>query len=183
MRQSSVYISYIARVFIAHASVETTAIHCTAVNDGLIFHLVELVFQAFNTLGVEGTSCKTKVSQLNMPSAVDKEVLGRHDAESILAIGYENEMKALDLWFEITMDVAKRVEFSDTSEHFGDIEASVFLFQNARVVEKRAEIAARDIFHCKVNVLLVLECVEKLNKPRSLRSRENISFHEYMSDL
>jgi hypothetical protein len=51
----------------------------------------------------------------------------------------------------------------DREEHFGRVEAGVFVVEDARGVDERAEVAARDVFHCEVDVFFVLECVEELD--------------------
>jgi hypothetical protein len=44
------------------------------------------------------------------------------------------------------MNVSELVEFVDRTEHLGNIESSVLLFEDARVVEECPEIATRDVF-------------------------------------
>lgn len=49
-------------------------------DDLVVFHSVELDTQGLNALGVQLPSGETKVSKLDMPLAVHKEVLG-HEVE------------------------------------------------------------------------------------------------------
>jgi hypothetical protein len=48
------------------------------------------------------------------------------------------------LRFQVPMDVPKLVQFRHAREHLWDVEPRVFLFEDARVVEEGAEVAAGD---------------------------------------
>jgi hypothetical protein len=75
------------------------------------------------------------------------------------------------------------MEFVDGGEHFCDVEAGVFLFEDARVGEEGAEVAAWDVFHGEVDVFCVLEGVEETDEPWGLCGGEDVAFDEDVSDL
>lgn len=114
-----------------------------------------------NLLRVERTGGETKVGQLDVASAIYKEVLR----------------------LEVTVNVAKLVKLVDTGKHLCGIEAGVFLLENAGVVQEGSEVSTRNILHGKVDVFLVLESVEETYEPRSLDGGENVSLDENMLDL
>lgn len=92
-------------------------------------------------------------------------------------------MAATHLWLEISMNVTEDVKLIDGHEHLGGIEASMLLAENARVVEKSAEVTARHVFHGEKDVLGILECIQEANKPGCSCRRENVSLGEHMANL
>jgi hypothetical protein len=72
----------------------------------------------------EKASSETKIGELDVPSAVDEEILG----------------------LEITMDVSKLMQGVDAEKHLRYIESGMSVVENPSVVEQSAEVAAWDIF-------------------------------------
>lgn len=64
------------------------------------------------------------------------------------------------LGLQISMNVSKLVEFINGGEHFTYVKASVYFLEDARIIEKRPEIASRDIFHGQVNKMGILKRIE-----------------------
>ena len=58
------------------------------------------------------------------------------------------------------MNIPKLMELVNRHEHLRDIEAGVFFFENTTIVHQGPEIAARDIFHGKINVRCILESIQ-----------------------
>lgn len=73
------------------------------------------------------------------------------------------------------MDVSESMELVHGGEHFADIESSMFLLQNTGIVQERPEVAPRDVLHREVDVIDVLEGVEKSNQPRRLGRRQDVA--------
>jgi hypothetical protein len=59
----------------------------------------------------------------------------------------------------------------------------VFLLEDAGIVQECAEVAARDIFHSKIDKLRILEGVEKPNKPGGLGRGEDVTLHQNVANL
>lgn len=55
-------------------------------------------------------------------------------------------MRSTCLWFQITVDVPKFVEFVHTDEHLSSIEAGMFFLEHTRVVKQRSEVTTWDVF-------------------------------------
>lgn len=70
------------------------------------------------------------------------------------------------------MNVPKLVQLVDCNKHLTDVEKDMPHGKNGtcRVIEERAEIASRDVFHGQVDEVVILEGVEEAYKPRGLRS-------------
>jgi hypothetical protein len=51
----------------------------------------------------------------------------------------------------------------DREEHFSRVEAGVFVVEDARGIDEGAEVTARDVFHCEVDVFFILKGVEELD--------------------
>jgi len=62
----------------------------------------------------------------------------------------------------------------------------MFFFENSRVVQKSTEIASRNVFHSKIDVLGILECIEKANEPWCFGCSENVTLDKdvaYLEDI
>ena len=59
------------------------------------------------------------------------------------------------------MKVTELVQFVHSHEHLANVEAGVLLLQYTGVVEECAKVTTGDVFHCEIDVMWVLECVEK----------------------
>ncbi len=81
------------------------------------------------------------------------------------------------------MDITQFMQLVDSGEHFADVEASVFLLEYARIVEKGAKVASGHVFHGKIDILRVLESVKQPDKPRCLGRGKDIAFNKDMSNL
>lgn len=81
------------------------------------------------------------------------------------------------------MDVTQLVEFVHTSKHLGDVIPRVLFLEHARVVQQRAEVTTWNVFHGKVDILSVLECVQETDKPWRLGRSQNVSLNEHMPNL
>ena len=81
------------------------------------------------------------------------------------------------------MNIAQSMQFVDGNKHLCGVEARIFLVHDARVVQESSEVASRDVLHGKIDVLRVLECIQQANEPRRLRSCENVTFYENMTNL
>lgn len=87
------------------------------------------------------------------------------------------------LRFEIAMKIAELVEFIHRSEHLADVEPGMLFLENSRVVEQRSEVTTGNIFHGQINVLRVLEGIQKPDQPRGLSGCQDVSFDQNMPDL
>ena len=67
------------------------------------------------------------------------------------------------------MNVPQLVQLVDGGEHLADVKARVLLLEYTRVIEKGAEVASRDVFHREVDVLRILESIQKADEPWCLR--------------
>ena len=81
------------------------------------------------------------------------------------------------------MDVPQFMKLVYGCEHFADVESGVFFLEDARVIEESAEVTAGYVFHCEVDMVRVLECVQETDKPRCFSRSQDVAFDENMSDL
>lgn len=87
------------------------------------------------------------------------------------------------LWLQISVNISQLVESVDRAEHLSDVEACMTVGQDTCVVEESSEITTWDVFHCKIDALLILEGVEEADEPLALGVGQNISLGQDMSDL
>lgn len=105
------------------------------------------------------------------------------------------------------MNVAELVQLVDGAKHLRNVEPSMLLLQDARVVEQGTEVAASDevlssgkrgrrsarstepteyeaqTHHGKIDVSRILECVKQANEPRRVGGSENIALGEDVANL
>ena len=136
--------------------------------------------EGLDTFGIESPSSKTKICKFHVAGRIDKEVLFRlvaqGDLEVIVFVGTH-------LGLKITMDVTELVQLADCGEHLADVEACMLFLKNARIVQQCPKVASRHILHRKIDMLGILERIQKANKPGCFRRGEDVSFHKYVSDL
>jgi hypothetical protein len=91
------------------------------------------------------------------------------DGLSIGESGLTEEGEKFDaLWVQILRDVHQPVHFIDGSEHFCDVEAGVFLFEDTGVGEEGTEVGTWDVFRGEADIFCVLEGGEVTDEPRGL---------------
>jgi hypothetical protein len=88
-----------------------------------------LGFERFDPPRSERPSGKSEVSEFDMPSTVDQKVLGKN-VKFGLGIDYVD----LNLRFEIAVYITQLVQLVHGGKHLADIESSMFLFQNSRII-------------------------------------------------
>ena len=81
------------------------------------------------------------------------------------------------------MNVSQKVESVNTGEHFSNVKPSMPVMENTGIVQKGAEITSGDIFHSKIDLIVVLEGVEQFHEPLTFGRSENIPFGQNVSDL
>lgn len=59
------------------------------------------------------------------------------------------------------MYIPQLMQLVNSGKHLAYVKPRVFLLEYARVVKEGAEVTAWDVFHCEVDVLGVLKCVEE----------------------
>lgn len=136
--------------------------------------------KGLDTFGVESPSSKTKISKFHVAGRIDKKVLFRlvaqEDREVVVLV--ETHLR-----FKIAMDVTELVQLADRGEHLADIEACMLFLEDARIVQQCPKVASRHILHRKIDMLSILKCIQKANKPRCFRRGEDVSLHKHVSDL
>src|SRR4051794_1813419 len=81
------------------------------------------------------------------------------------------------------MNVTQHMQRINTTKHLGNVETRMSVMQNTSVVQQCAEITSGDILHRQIDLGIILEGIEQLDKPFALRSCENIALGENMTDL
>lgn len=81
------------------------------------------------------------------------------------------------------MEVSQFMELVDSSKHFRNIKSGMLLFQDTGIIQQGAEIPSRNVFHCKIYILWILEGIKEADKPWCFCRRQNVSFNKNMSNL
>lgn len=97
------------------------------------------------------------------------------------------------------MDVSQLVQLVDSHEHLRGIKLSMLLFEHSRVVEQSPEVTSGHVFlsvscnlwydrsapayHGQIDMVPILERVQKSDEPRRLDCCQDISFDQDMLDF
>lgn len=71
----------------------------------------------------------------------------------------------------------------NAAEHLGDVEPGMAVVQDTSVVQQSPEVATRHILHRQVDLVIILEGIQKLDEPFALSGSQDVTLCENMPDL
>lgn len=127
--------------------------------EGILTIMILLII--FGIMCPPETSAEAKVSQFYMTVAIDENVVG----------------------LDITMNETHLVDRLEGNHQLGDVELCPRLGKDIELLQQEHEVAAGNVVHDEVKVILILKRIVQLDDPFVVSLSQDVSLSFYVSDL